>query len=115
MRFLARVSGEGTAEIPAYGSADAEARLEKELSRALPSAVLRILTLRRVDPDPRIVEAFAVDYRLTADVWVEEEDLESARRAAFVAARRALEGTRFARIAWRKVELNPGDGREPPV
>jgi hypothetical protein len=105
MRFRARVIGEGTAEIPAYGSGDAEARLEKELSRALPSARIRIHSLRRLDPTPRIVESFAVEYAIEADLAVEGEDRESARRAAFVAARRALEGTRFARIAWRKAEL----------
>ena len=92
-------------EIAAYGSADAEARVEKELLRALPSARIDVRAIRRTDEETRIVESFQIDYLLRTEALSEGEDEESARRAAFAAARSALQGTRFQRISWERADL----------
>lgn len=95
-----RLRGTGVATLAAHGPVDAERTLAKELSRALPESMLNVREIRRMDEEPRIVESFALTYILTAEVEVEPEESETARTAAFRAARRALEGTRFARVAW---------------
>lgn len=97
-----RVSGRGAVELPGYGVADAEHRLEKELAAALPTATLRIEEIRRRDPAPRIVEEYEIRFRLTATFEVEETDEEKRVRAAFAAGREALRGTRFEKVAWEK-------------
>lgn len=107
MRFRARLTGYGEAAIEAFGSADAEARLEKELARALPGSTLVIRALRRPEDEPRIVETFVAEYLLRSDLEVEGTNEESARRAAFSAARRALSGSRFQRVAWDRAVLTP--------
>ena len=88
------------ATLAANGPVDAERTLEKELLRALPGSALNVREIRRMDEEPRIVENFALTYILTAEVEVETPENETARTAAFRAARRALDGTRFARVAW---------------
>ena len=100
MRFRVRIKGTGTATLAAQNSVDAERTLEKELTRALPGGVLDVREIRRMDETPRIVKEFALTYVLTTEEDVEAEDEEGARPAAFRSARKALEGTRFARVAW---------------
>ncbi len=95
-----RLRGTGVATLVAHGPVDAERTLEKELCRALPGSGLNVREIRRLDEEPRLVESFALTYILTAEVEVEGEENDSARTAAFRVARRALEGTRFARVAW---------------
>lgn len=102
MHFRTRLRGGGTTEIIAFGPADAEATAEKELHRALPAAVLDIRAIRRNDASPRIVESFTLDYRLTLTLDVDSDTEKSARRAALVAARSALAGTRFERVKWER-------------
>lgn len=89
MIFRARLVGTGTAEVEAYGSGDAEARLEKEAQRAIDGARLSVRAIRRLDEAPRIVESFRLEYRLRVDV--------------------ALAGTRFERIAWERADLEEDD------
>jgi hypothetical protein len=103
--YLATLHGTGSVEIPAFGVADAEARLEKELHRAAPDAIIRIDEIRRAENTPRIVETFAVTFRLVLAIQLDIDDAGSAERAAFAAVRARLRGTRFARVAWEKVVI----------
>lgn len=100
MSLRIRLKGTGTVTLAAQGTVDAERTLAKEASRALPGSVVDVREIRRMDEEPRIVEDFALTYILTTEVEVESADEKSARTAAFRTARRALEGTRFARVAW---------------
>jgi hypothetical protein len=54
---------------------------------------------------PKIVEEYRVTYRVQVEVESEGENAESARRAAFAAARALLTGSRYARTAWERAEL----------
>lgn len=107
-RFIFDLAGSGRVEIPAYGIADAESRVEKEIRAALPTAKVDIMEIARSDPRPRIVEEFVVSYRIRLRREAVGVDEEGARRAALRSVRRALEGTRYARMAWEKVR-RPGN------
>jgi hypothetical protein len=100
--------GSGTAEIAAYGVADAEASVEKALKAALPDALIQIHEVRRTEPQPRIVENFVVGYsvklRIDVEGDVKEED---ARHQAFRAGRAALKGSRFERTIWERADFGP--------
>ncbi len=100
------IHGTGTAEVAAYGVADAEATAEKEIRKLLPGAAIRIVEVRRGDPHPRIVEAFEVSYsvRLRMEI-VGERDEDAARRQAFRRGRTAIEGSRFRRTIWERAEI----------
>ena len=100
--FQARIRGRGSARIAAFGATDAENTLHKELDRAYPGARLEIRQMRYPEGPARVVEEFDIEFKLEVEVGVEAEDEASARRAAFSAARRALQGTRFARVAFDK-------------
>lgn len=104
-----RLRALGEAELPAYGIADAEHQLEKELRAAWPEARVEVLEVRRAaDPAreaaPRIVEEFRLRYRVTGAIAVAAPG-EEARRAALRTARARFAGTRFARMEW---EMLPG-------
>jgi hypothetical protein len=98
--YSATLHGTGFVEIPAYGVADAEARLEKELHRAAPNATIRIDEIRRPEDTTRIVETFAITFRLVLTIEIDVDDPRSAERAAFASGRAVLRGTRFERVAW---------------
>jgi hypothetical protein len=100
--------GSGTAEIAAYGVADAEASIAKELTATLPGALVDVREVRRTEPQPRIVEIFVVQYKVKLPVEV-ATDLkeEDARRQAFRSGRAALKGTRFERTAWERADVDP--------
>lgn len=103
-----RVTGSGRAEVPAYGIADAEHQLEKELKGVDPAAGIRITQTRRTDLRQRIVEEFELSYLLTVSVVVsrDRESAEEACKAAFAAARQLVEGTRFRGVRWIRAEPN---------
>lgn len=103
-RFV-RVRARGRVEVPAYGIADAEHLVEKEISRIWPGAQLRIESVSRVGP-ARIVEEFAVEYLVVGEVEVELEDAdeEEPSRRAFAAVRKRLAGTRYERAGVEKLE-----------
>jgi hypothetical protein len=94
------VKGTARVELAAYGVADAEAQVEKELRALWPEARVDLLDVARTLPEPRIVEDFAVRYRIRGTLTVEAENDEDARRAAFRTLRERFDGTRHARIAW---------------
>lgn len=94
------VRGEGRAELPAYGMADAEHRVEKELYAVWPEARVEVREVARAAHPGGIVEEFEVRYGITARVRVAAESPEQALGAAFRDARARLAGTRFTRTAW---------------
>lgn len=94
------LKGSGRVELAAYGVADAEHQVEKEVRAAWPSARVEVLEVSRAGAQGRIVEEFAVAYRVRGTVTVEVEDAKEARRAALREVRGRLAGTRHARIAW---------------
>ncbi len=100
------IHGTGKAQVAAYGVADAEATVEKEIRNLLPGAAIRISEVRRGDPHPRIVEAFEVSYAVSLRMEIAgERDEDAARRQAFRTGRTALEGSRFGRTIWERAEV----------
>ena len=94
------IRGTGSVELPAYGAADAEHRVEKEILRHLPHARVIVLSIARAGAAERIVEEFRVTYRIEVSMQVEAAEAGAPASAAFRAARAALEGTRYAGVAW---------------
>lgn len=94
------MAGTARVELAAYGVADAEHQVEKELRELWPEARVDLLEVARTLPEPRIVEEFAVRYRIRGTVPVEAESDEDARRAAFRTLRQRFAGTRHDRVAW---------------
>lgn len=97
--YRVALKGRGHAEVAAYGMADAEHLVEKEIRTAWPGAVVEVLDVARTGTG-RIVEEFAVRYRLAGLVQVSAEDPLGARRAALRDLRTRFAGTRHARIEW---------------
>ena len=94
------LKGGGRVELAAYGIADAEHQVEKELLAAWPGARVDVLEVSRAGAQGRIVEEFAVRYRVRGTVRADGETPAEARRAALRHLRERLAGTRHARIAW---------------
>lgn len=105
MRYTVRVEGRGRVEVPAYGLADAEHQVEKEVLQALPEARVDVAEVLRTEAAGRIVEEFAVRYRVYAAPVVEADSADAARREVLRGLRAALEGTRHRRIEWTRVEV----------
>ncbi|MET0397796.1 MAG: hypothetical protein ABW277_13280 [Longimicrobiaceae bacterium] len=106
MRYTVRAEGRGRAELPAYGLADAEHQVEKEIVRALPVARVEVAEVQRTEAAGRIVEEFRVGYRVLVDVAVDADSADAARREALRRLRAALEGTRHRRIQWVKSDVS---------
>ena len=106
MRYTVRAEGRGRAELPAYGLADAEHQVEKEVVRALPSARVEVLDVQRTEEAGRIVEEFRVRYRVLVAAEVEADSPDEARRVVLRDFRAALEGTRHRRIEWVKSDVS---------
>lgn len=102
--FTVRASGRGRVELPAYGLADAEHQVEKELLRAWPEARVEVTDVGRSEGAGRIVEEFVVAYRVDTTVHPEADTAEQARREALRRLRAAFEGGRHRRIEWIRVE-----------
>lgn len=105
MRYSVRAEGRGRAALPAYGLADAEHQVEKEIVRAWPEARVEVTEVVRAEAPGRIVEEFAVSYRVHAPVEVEADSADEARRDALRALRAAFEGSRHRRIEWLDVKV----------
>ena len=101
MRFEVAVKGGGRAELAAYGIADAEHQAEKEIRAAWPGARVDIVEVARTSPGERIVEEFAIRYRVSGVVVVDPaESADAARRIALRRLRERFDGTRFGRVVW---------------
>ena len=92
--------GSARVELAAYGVADAEHQVERELRELWPGARVDLLEVARTLPEPRIVEEFAVRYSIRGTVAVDAESEDDARRAAFRTLRQRFAGTRHERVAW---------------
>lgn len=103
MQLTVRVRGRGRTRVPAYGIADAEHLVVKELTRLWPGAAVRIEGISRPDA-PRIVEEFAVTYRVEGEVEVFAPRPEEAPQAAFRRLRGLLAGSRYHRTEWESLE-----------
>jgi hypothetical protein len=108
MRYRVRAHGRGRAELPAYGLADAEHQVEKELLRAWPDARVDVSEVQRAEAAGRIVEEFVVAYAVTATVPVDAATPDEARREALRRLREAFDGTRHRRIEWVRTECEEG-------
>jgi hypothetical protein len=95
-----RLVGRGRATVAAYGLADAEHRVEKEIRSRWAECSVQIAEIRRDPGTPRIAEEFEIDYRVACEVEVEATTLTDARRDAFRRARERFEGSPYWRIAW---------------
>ena len=109
-QHVVTVKGGGRVELPAYGIADAEHQVEKEIRAAWPDAAVDVLEVSRLAEAGRIVEEFAVRYRVRGALTVDAESPAEARRAALRQLRERFAGTRHARIAWDREE---GAGPHP--
>lgn len=94
--------GTGRVTVAAYGIADAEHLVEKEISRALPAGRVSVVEVRR-EGERRIVEEFGIEYLVRTEIHVSAADPEAARGAAFRHARRLLSGTRYRMTEWEAV------------
>ncbi|HWK88396.1 MAG TPA: hypothetical protein VNP72_00325 [Longimicrobium sp.] len=97
------VRGGGRVELAAYGLADAEHQVEKEIRALWPDAAVEVLEVSRAGGGGRIVEEFAVAYRVRATLAVDADTPADARRSALRTLRDRFEGSRYARIAWEVV------------
>ncbi|HEX5726854.1 MAG TPA: hypothetical protein VFX98_15365 [Longimicrobiaceae bacterium] len=88
-------------ELAAYGLGDVEHQVEKEVRGAWEGAAVEVLEVTRLG-EARIVEEFAVRYRVSGVVEVEAESPAAARKQALRELRRRFDGTRHARIEWEK-------------
>ena len=109
MRREVAAAGTARVELAAYGVADAEHQVERELRELWPEARIDLLEVARTLPEPRIVEEFAVRYRIRGTVAVDAESEADARRAAFRALRERFAGSRHERIAWDAEPAAGGD------
>ncbi len=101
--FEIGVEGRGTVVVPAFGLADAEHRVEKEIRKRLPDSRVSVHTVERPPDTSRIVEEFSVTYSLRVRLPVEAADDDAAVPTAFRAVRDALAGTRYERTRWEQV------------
>jgi hypothetical protein len=106
------VRGAGRVELAAYGLADAEHQVEKEIRALWPDAAVDVLDVARADGASRIVEEFRVRYRVRAVVPVEADTPADARRSALRLLRERFAGSRYERVAWEVVE-GPGHDQTP--
>lgn len=104
MTYTVRARGRGRAELPAYGLGDAEHQVEKEIHAAWPDARVDVAEVLRMEAAGRIVEEFAVSYRVEARLALEADSADAARREALRRLRAAFGGTRHRRMEWTEVE-----------
>ena len=100
MEHRIAVRGAGRVELAAYGLADAEHQVEKEVRALWPDASVDVLDVARADERSRIVEESRVRYRVRGALPVDADSAEDARKAALRQLRERFAGSRFERIAW---------------
>lgn len=98
------VRGSGRVELAAYGLADAEHQVEKEIRDLWPdAAAVDVTDVARMDEASRIVEEFRVRYRVRGTVPVTADTEPDAHKAALRTMRDRFIGSRFERITWEVV------------
>jgi hypothetical protein len=104
LRYAVAVRGSGHVELAAYGLADAEHQVEKEVRALWPdAAAVEVTEVARMDEASRIVEEFRVGYRVRGLVPVEADTDADARKLALRMMRDRFLGSRFERITWAVV------------
>ena len=103
MEYAVALRGSGRVELAAYGLADAEHQVEKELRALWPQAAVEVADVARMDLALRIVEEFRVSYRVRGTVATVAETETEARRSALRTMRDRFTGSRFERITWEVV------------
>lgn len=104
MEHRIALRGAGRVELPAYGLADAEHQVEKEIRALWPGAAVDVLDVSRADDASRIVEEFRVRYRIRTVVPVQADTADDARKSALRLLRERFTGSRFERVAWEVEE-----------
>jgi len=99
-RHTVALRGAGRVELAAYGLADAEHQVEKELRALWPDAAIDVLDVARADERSRIVEEFLVRYRVRAAVPVDADSADDARKTALRLLRERFAGSRYERVSW---------------
>lgn len=107
MEHAVSVRGAGRVELPAYGLADAEHQVEKELRALWPEAVVEVTDVSRMDPAARIVEEFRITYRVRGVILAPGDTEAEARKAVLRVLRDRFNGTRFERITWDVADSGP--------
>lgn len=100
MTHLVPLRGDGRVELPAYGLADAEHQVEKEIRALWPQASVDVLDVARSEGASRIVEEFRVRYRVRGTVSVTAPTQDEARRTALRDLRERFNGSRFELVTW---------------
>jgi hypothetical protein len=104
LEYAVAVRGSGRVELAAYGLADAEHQVEKEIRALWPdAAAVDVTDVARMDEASRIVEEFRVRYRVRGLVQVAADTEAEARKAALRMMRDRFIGSRFERITWEVV------------
>jgi hypothetical protein len=104
------IRGGGRVELAAYGLADAEHQVEKELRALWPQAAVEVTDVSRMGEPGRIVEEFRVSYRVRGVVPTVADTDAEARKAALRVMRDRFLGSRFERITWEAVQGPPAKG-----
>ena len=107
MPYTIPITGTGRVDVAAYGVADAEHLVEKELGARWPEARLLVTEVKRHPGAARIVEEFSISYRLHAVMQTEGADEAEARRAAFRVARDRLADSRYRHTRWDAAAEKP--------
>ncbi len=95
-------------ELPAFGLADAEHRVEKEVAAICPGCAARVVEVGRSDVGGgRIVEEFMAAYRLHCTVALDADSGADARTRALRDLRARFTGTRFERVSWEVASVDP--------
>jgi hypothetical protein len=102
--YRVTVRGAGRIELAAFGLADAEHQVEKELAEIWPGSTAEVTDIARTDERSRIVEEFAVRYRVRGTEIVAASGEPAARAVALRSLRDRFAGTRFAAVAWDVAE-----------
>jgi hypothetical protein len=105
LEYAVAVRGSGQVELAAYGLADAEHQVEKEIRALWPdAAAVDVTDVARMDEASRIVEEFRVRYRVRGLVPVAADTEAEARKVALRMMRDRFIGSRFERITWEVVQ-----------
>jgi hypothetical protein len=105
VEYAVAVRGSGQVELAAYGLADAEHQVEKEIRALWPdAAAVDVTDVARMDEASRIVEEFRVRYRVRGLVPAAADTEPEARKAALRVMRDRFIGSRFERITWEVVQ-----------
>ncbi len=113
MDYRIRLSGRGRVEVAAYGTADAEHLVEKEILRAWPDARVEVLQISRPEGHARIAEEFTVRYRVYAVVQRPAVTATAAARDALRAARERFRNTRYRGTEWEPAREEGISAEEP--